>query len=103
MREIRHDADNDLPGKVKAEKVELATQSPGERPSNSRFWRLKGINVGDLWHVALHADSQFRLRVEQEEDEHGTTIKVRFLRFCRHARGVVEKKAKTYATNTQAL
>jgi hypothetical protein len=75
MREIRHDAGNDLPGKVKAEKVELTTQSLGERPSNSRFWRLKGINVGDLWHIALHADSQFRLRVEQEEDEHGTTIK----------------------------
>jgi len=28
---------------------------------------------------------------------------VRLLRFCRHARGVVEKKAKTYATNTQSL
>jgi len=28
---------------------------------------------------------------------------MRLLRFCRHARGVVEKKAKIYATNTQAL
>ena len=28
---------------------------------------------------------------------------VRLLRFCRHASGVVEKKAKTYATNTQSL
>jgi len=28
---------------------------------------------------------------------------LRFLRFCRHGRGVVEKKAKIYATNTQAL
>ena len=75
MREIRHDSDNDLPGKVKAVKVELTTLTHGEKPSNSRFWRLQGIGEGDVWQVALHADQKFRLRVEQEEDEHGTTIK----------------------------
>ena len=75
MREIRHDSDNDLPEKVKAVKVELTTLTHGEKPSNSRFWRLQGIGEGDVWQVALHADQKFRLRVEQEEDEHGTTIK----------------------------
>ena len=76
MREIRHDTTNDLPGKVEAIKVELTTRTDGEKkPSNSRFWRLKGIGDGDVWQVALHADQKFRLRVEQEDDEHGTTIK----------------------------
>src|SRR5439155_1667722 len=72
MKVIRHDTANDLEGKVKATKVELATQSPGQRASTSRFWRLEGTAAGDLWQAAFHADSQFRLRVEQEEDEHGT-------------------------------
>ncbi|MDR3577809.1 MAG: hypothetical protein P4L50_28415 [Anaerolineaceae bacterium] len=75
MHEIRHDIDNDLPGKVEAIKVELTTLTDGEKPSNSRFWRLHGIGEGDAWQVALHADQKFRLRVEQDEDEHGTTIK----------------------------
>lgn len=75
MKEIRHDPANDLPNQVIATKVELATESPGQRSSTSRFWRLEGANPGDLWQLAVHADAKFRLRVEQEEDEHGTTIK----------------------------
>ena len=73
MREKRPDASNDLQGQVTAAKIELTTESDGDRPSNSRFWRLKSTD-GD-WQVALHADSEFRLKVGQEEDEHGTTIK----------------------------
>lgn len=73
MKEIRPDASNGLSGQVTAVKVELATESEGERPSNSRFWRLKSAD--ESWQVALHADSEFRLKVGQEEDEHGTTIK----------------------------
>lgn len=73
IKETRPDASNSLPGQVTAVKVELTTESEGERPSNSRFWRLKSADGS--WQVALHADSKFRLRVGQEEDEHGTTIK----------------------------
>jgi hypothetical protein len=46
-----------------------------------------------LWNGARVCDPQ----------QHGVPNGLRLLRFCRHARGVVEKKAKTYATNTQAL
>jgi len=73
MKEKRPDASNNLPGQVTALKIELTTESDGERPSNSRFWRLKSVD--ESWQVALHADSEFRLKVGQEEDEHGTTIK----------------------------
>lgn len=73
MKEKRPDASNSLPGQVNAVKVELTTESEGERPSNSRFWCLKSAD--ESWQVALHADSEFRLKVGQEEDEHGTTIK----------------------------
>ena len=73
MKEKRLDASNSLPGQVTAVKVELTTETEGERPSNSRFWRLKAAD--ESWQVALHADSEFRLKVGQEEDEHGTTIK----------------------------
>lgn len=41
--------------------------------------------------------------LDQDRFEVDGMEKVRFLRFCRHGRGVVEKKAKIYATNTQAL
>jgi len=75
MRTQRHDRTNDLEACVKAQKVELKTLVPGEPPSVSRFWRLDGMEKDDLWQVSLHADSQYRLRVEQEEDEHGSTIK----------------------------
>jgi hypothetical protein len=75
MKLTRHNPTNDLPGRVKAVKVELTTRSPGQDPSSSRFWRLEGSAADDLWQVALHADSQHRLRVEREDDERGATLK----------------------------
>lgn len=73
-----HDAAHDIPGLVEAVKITLTARDinqPGGRQSKSRFWRLRGIGSGDLWEIALHADSSFRLRVDREDDEHGTTIK----------------------------
>jgi len=75
MRCLRQDAANDIPGTVTATRVELTTRSNGERPSTSRFWRLKGDAPGDVWQLALHADSEFRLKIEREDDEQGATIK----------------------------
>jgi hypothetical protein len=71
----RHDAANDLPGSVRAEKVTLTTSVPDQPQSHSRFWRLHGIAPGDLWQLALHADSQHSLRIEKEADERGVTLK----------------------------
>lgn len=73
MKERRPDASHGLPGEITAVKVELTTETEGERPSNSRFWRLKSWDGS--WQIALHADSEFRIKDGQEEDEHGTTIK----------------------------
>ncbi len=73
-----HDAAHDIAGLVEADRITLATIDISQlqrRQSKSRFWRLRGVAPGDLWQLALHADSLFRLRVEQEDDEHGTTIK----------------------------
>ena len=75
MKLTRHNPANDLVGKVKAVKVELTTRTPGQDASTSRFWRLESYNSEDLWQVALHADSDHRLRVEREADERGTTLK----------------------------
>ena len=75
MKPTRHNPANDLAGKVKAVKVELTTRTPGQDSSTSRFWRLESHNPEDLWQVALHADSDHRLRVEREADERGTTLK----------------------------
>ncbi len=48
---------------------------------------------------AEHGGSFRELVAERCAQVHG----LRLLRFCRHASGVVEKKAKTYATNTPSL
>lgn len=67
-----------VPGIVEANKVTLTTRDlsePNADLSKSRFWRLRGAAPGDLWQVALHADSSFRLRVGKEDDEQGTSIK----------------------------
>ncbi|HXG49422.1 MAG TPA: hypothetical protein VNO52_17495 [Methylomirabilota bacterium] len=74
----QRDQAHDCPGLVEADKVTLTVRDLADAnspASNSRFWRLRGVNDGDLWQIALHADGAFRLRVEQEEDERGTTIK----------------------------
>ncbi len=74
----QRDPAHDCPNFVEADKVTLTIRDLADAnspASNSRFWRLRGVNEGDLWQIALHADSSFRLRVEQEEDEQGTTIK----------------------------
>lgn len=75
MKTTRPNPANDLAGKVRAVKVELTTRSPGQDASTSRFWRLEGTTPGDVWQAALHADSDYRLRVEKEADERGTTLK----------------------------
>jgi hypothetical protein len=75
MKPMRHNPANDLADKVKAVKVELTTRTPSQEASTSRFWRLESYNPEDLWQVALHADSDHRLRVEREADERGTTLK----------------------------
>lgn len=74
----QRDTAHDCPGLVEADKVTLTIRdlaNANSPASNSRFWRLRGVTDGDLWQIALHADSSFRLRVEREEDERGTTIK----------------------------
>ncbi|MBI4660372.1 MAG: hypothetical protein HY735_16170 [Verrucomicrobia bacterium] len=73
-----NDTADNVSGSVVADRITLATRTinqPQVRQSKSRFWRLRGVTPGDQWQVALHADSSFRLRVEREDDEHGTTIK----------------------------
>jgi hypothetical protein len=65
----------DLPSAVEADKVTLTTSAPSQSQSHSRFWRLRGVAPGDLWQVALHADSQHRLRLNLEDDEQGVTLK----------------------------
>ena len=63
------------------------------------FW-MQGQS--GLTHPCPHlAQGVLRLGFTTAEDDE--VIGMRFLRFCRHGGGVVEKKAKTYATNTQTL
>lgn len=74
----QRDQAHGCPNFVEADKVTLTVRDLADAnspASNSRFWRLHGVAKGDLWQIALHADSSFRLRVEREEDERGTTIK----------------------------
>ena len=74
----KRDAANDVPNLVRAEKVTLVTQNvekTDQNASRARFWRLRGSTPQDHWKIALHADSQHRLRVELEEDESEATIK----------------------------
>lgn len=65
----------DLSGAVEADKVTLTTSAPNQSQSRSRFWRLRGVAPGDLWQLALHADSQHQLRLNLEDDEQGVTLK----------------------------
>ena len=65
----------DLPGAVETDKVILTTSAPNQPLSRSRFWRLRGVAPGDLWQLALHADSQHKLRLNLEDDEKGVTLK----------------------------
>lgn len=75
MRESGIAEEDGVPGSVEAVKVTLATTLPDGRKSNSRFWRLRGICEGDRWQLALHADSDFKLRVERAGDEQGFGLK----------------------------
>jgi hypothetical protein len=75
MSESKAQEDDGIPGSVEAVKVTLATTLADGKKSNSRFWRLKGISEGDRWQLALHADSDFKLRVERAGDEQGLGLK----------------------------
>ena len=74
MRVGQHDPKYDLVGRVREDRITLSTAAIGQPQSHSRFWRLTGEADGDLWQLALHADSQHRLRVDAEEDEHGLRL-----------------------------
>lgn len=75
MVEGNNSAADELPGLVRARRITLTTSSRGaEHASHSKYWRLQGIASGDLWQVALHADSEFRLRVDRAEDERGVSV-----------------------------
>lgn len=76
MTDGRHLGADELPDLVRAIRITLTTKShENGGASHSRFWRLEGIANGDLWQVALHADSEFRLRVDRAEDERGVSLK----------------------------
>lgn len=76
MTDGRNLAADELPDVVRASRITLTTKShENDGASHSRFWRLEGIALGDLWQVALHADSEFRLRVDRAEDERGVSLK----------------------------
>ena len=75
MTESKVQDEDGIPGSIEAVKVTLATTLPDGKKSNSRFWRLKGIAEGDRWQLALHADSDFKLRVERAGDEQGLGLK----------------------------
>ncbi len=70
-----HNPANDLPSVVKAERVTLTTSASDQSQSRSRFWRLREPGENPIWQVALHADSQHRLRLDHEDDERGVTLK----------------------------
>lgn len=77
MKVTPHELTNDLTGTASAVKVELTTQSPGQKPSPSRFWRLEDADPPRLWQVAIHADRHHRLRIEKDEEggEQGVALK----------------------------
>lgn len=74
MRVGQHDPKHDLIGRVRADRITLSTAAVGQPQSHSRFWRLTGVGEGDRWQLALHADSQHRLRIDAEDDEHGLRL-----------------------------
>lgn len=76
MTEGRSLAADELPDAVRATRITFTTRTDGaEGASHTNFWRLEGKCPGDLWQVALHADSEFRLRVDRAEDERGMSVK----------------------------
>ncbi len=75
MQVGHHDPANDLPGVVEADRVTLTTSASDQSQSRSRFWRLREPGENPVWQVALHADSQHRLRLDHEDDERGVTLK----------------------------
>lgn len=56
-----------IAGRVEARKVTLRTAEDG-RTSRDCFWRLRGTTPGDSWQIALHTDTEFRLRTERDPD-----------------------------------
>ena len=62
-------------------------------PAQSHPWRRLGMGVGRKFWKGIKAQGRAAKLV----------VRVRFLRFCGHVSGVVEKKATNYATNSQAL
>ena len=75
MRVGQHDQANDLANVVEADKITLTTSTPNQRDSHSRFWRLSEPGEKPIWQMALHADSEHRLKLDKEDDERGVSLK----------------------------
>lgn len=71
LRLIEHEyrPTDSIDGLVRAERVTLEAQTPEGSNSNARFWRLTQYETEKPWRIALHADSEFRLKVGKEPGE----------------------------------